>query len=209
LDETTGDAHLAQIAPELKTLTRVTGLHLNGSQVTDDGLSFLEGIDNIGHINLEGTAVTDAGLNHLRKMTHLGLLIVTNTKVTDAGIASLKKSLPHLRVTHLSRAESDSEKAITKAGGIEYSDADGRLTEIRFTRVGLNDGTLLDLKDHLNVWKTTLRSIDLSNCQVTDQGLEALAGLTALEQLTLKGTDVTVAGVNSLKRSVPHLKVKH
>jgi len=65
------------------------------------------------------------------------------------------------------------------------------------------------LRKHLEVWKSTLRSIDLTDCHITDRGLAALAGLTSLRELTLKGTDVTVAGVNALKRTVPSLKVTH
>jgi hypothetical protein len=136
-------------------------------------------------------------------------LIVSETNVTDAGVASLKKSLPHLQVTHLSHAESDSKLAITNAGGTEYPDENGRLIEIRFTPGKLNDFQLLGLQKHLEVWKSTLRSIDLTDCHITDRGLAALAGLTSLRQLTLKGTDVTVAGVKSLMRTVPNLKVKH
>jgi uncharacterized protein (TIGR03067 family) len=209
LDETEGDAVLTKIAPQMKSLSSVTGLHLNGSKLTDSGLASLEGINNIGQISLERTAITDAGLTHLRNMTRLGLLIVTDTQVTDAGLASLKKSLPHLQVTHLSRAERDSQLAITNAGGTESFDDNGKLIEIRFTRGKLNDFQLLGLQKHLEVWKTTLRSIDLIDCHITDRGLAALAGLTSLRQLTLKGTDVTVAGVKSLMRTVPNLKVRH
>jgi Leucine-rich repeat (LRR) protein len=193
----------------MKSLSHITGLHLNGSKVTDAGLAPLEGLDNIGHINLEGTAVTDAGIAHLRNMTHLQMLIVTNSKVTDVGVASLKKSLPHLHVTNLSRAEANSEQAITDAGGIRYSDADGRLTEIRFAQRKLDDAALQRLRKELEVWKSTLRSIDLTNSAITDAGLEALTGLTGLQKLTLTGTDVTVAGVKMLQRSAPNLKVKH
>ncbi len=208
LDVTKGDAHLAEIVPAMKALSRVTGLHLNGSKVTDAGLASLEGIDNIGHINLERTAITDAGLAHLKNMTHLRLLIVSDTNVTDAGVASLKKSLPHLQVTRLSHAEIDSQLAITNAGGVKDVDEHGRLIQIHFTR-RLNDFQLLGLQKHLEVWKSTLRSIDLTDCHITDRGLAALTGLTSLRQLTLKDTDVSVAGVKSLTRTVPNLKVKH
>jgi uncharacterized protein (TIGR03067 family) len=208
LDESSGDGLLTKIAPQITALSSVTGLHLNGSKVTDAGLAALEGINNIGHINLERTAITDAGLTHLRNMTHLGLLIVTDTRTTEAGVARLKQSLPQLRVTHLSRAESDSQLAITNAGGTQSSDATGRLVEIRFARK-LSDFQLLGLQKHLEVWKTSLRSIDLTGSEITDRGLGALGALTSLEQLTLKGTDVTVAGVKSLKRTVRNLKVKH
>ena len=209
LDETNGDALLAKIAPQIKALSRVTGLHLDRSKVTDVGLAPLEGINNIELINLKGTAITDAGLNHLRNMTSLKQLNVTHTSVTDAGVASLKKSLPHLQVTHLSHAESHSQLAITNAGGTEYFDENGRLIEIRFTPGKLNDFQLLGLQKHFEVWKSTLRSIDLTDCHITDRGLEALAGLTSLRQLTLKGTEVTVGGVKSLMRTAPNLKVRH
>jgi uncharacterized protein (TIGR03067 family) len=208
LDATKGDAILTKIAPQMKALSSVTGLHLNDSSVTDAGLASLEGIDNIGQIDLERTAITDAGLTHLRNMTHLGLLIVSATNVTEAGVAGLKKALPHLQVTHSSHAESASELAITNAGGAERFDANGKLIEILFTH-RLSDFQLLGLQKHLEVWKTTLRAVDLTNCSITDRGLAALAGLTSLRQLTLKGTDVTVAGVKSLIRAVPDLKVTH
>jgi uncharacterized protein (TIGR03067 family) len=209
LDRTEVDALLRGVVPQIKALSRGIELQLDDSGVTDAGLASLEGVNNIGHINLKGTAITDAGLRHLRNMTHLGLLIVSETNVTDAGVASLKKSLPHLQVTHLSHAESDYKLAITNAGGTEYPDENGRLIEIRFTPGKLNDFQLLGLQKHLEVWKSTLRSIDLTDCHITDRGLAALAGLTSLRQLTLKGTDVTVAGVKSLMRTVPNLKVKH
>jgi uncharacterized protein (TIGR03067 family) len=210
LDKTKGDALLMKIAPQVKALSRATALSLDGSKVTDAGLASLEEIDNIEHINLERTAVTDAGLEHLRQMTKLRLLNVSVTKVTEAGIAGLRKSLPRLRVRLLSRAQLDSEQAITKAGGVGESDENGRLIAIRFAaRNKLNDATLLRLQKHLEPWKTTLRLIDLTNCDVTDEGLKALTGLTGLEQLTLKGTDTTVAGVKALQRSAPRLKVKH
>jgi hypothetical protein len=38
-------------------------------------------------------------------------------------------------------------------------------------------------------------------------GLEHLKGLTALQQLTLYGTNVTAAGVRQLKKSLPNVEV--
>ncbi len=196
------NALLTKIAPKIKALSSVTGLHLRGPKVTDAGLASLHGINNIEQINLKGTAITDAGLVHLRDMTHLTLLVVSDTEVTEAGVASLKKALPQLQVTHLSRAESLSQLAITNAGGAVFFDDNGKLIEILFTH-RLSDFQLLGLQNHFEVWKTTLRAVDLTNSSITDRGLAALAGLTALRKLTLKGTDVTVAGVKSLIRAAP------
>jgi uncharacterized protein (TIGR03067 family) len=208
VDESKGDALLTKITPKIEVLSWVTGLHLRGPKVTDAGLASLQGINNIEQINLKGTAITDAGLMHLRNMTHLTLLIVSDTDATEAGIASLKKALPQLQVTHLSRVESLSQLAITNAGGAVFFDNNGKLIEILFTH-RLSDFQLLGLQKHLEVWKTTLRAVDLTNSSITDRGLAALGGLTSLRQLTLKGTDVTVAGVKSLIRAVPNLKVTH
>ncbi len=207
LVESSGDAILASVAPPMKAFSRVDGLQLKDGKVTDTGLASLAGMNNIEQINLEGTVITDAGLTHLKNMTSLQLLTVTGTKVTNAGIAGLKKSLPNLRVIHRSHVESDSLKAITNSSGIGYFDADGKLVAIHFTRV--QDSWLLELKDQLEIWKPTLKSIDLTDCCVTDRGLRALAGLTSLAEVTLEGTDVTVAGVKSLQCTVPNLKVKH
>lgn len=208
VDESKGDAVLAKIAPKIKVMSSLAGLHLHGRKVTDADLTSLEGINNIDQINLKGTAITDAWLLHLKNMTHLALLNVSDTDVTEAGVASLKKALPHLQVNYLSHAESLSQLAITNAGGAVFFDDNGKPIEIRFTR-GLNDFQLLGLQQHLEVWKSTLRTVDLTDCHVTDRGLAALGGLTSLERLMLKGTDVTVAGVKSLRRTVPNLKVKH
>jgi hypothetical protein len=122
--------------------------------------------------------------------------------------ASAWAQTPRVAEGDLSQAESLSQLAITNAGGAVFLDDNGKLTEILFTQ-RLSDFQLLGLQKHLAVWRSTLRAVDLTNSSITDRGLTALARLTALRRLTLKGTNVTVAGVKSLMRTVPELKVKH
>src|SRR5262249_19638942 len=43
------------------------------------------------HVNLEGTKVSDAGLTHLKELKALTHLYVSNTKVSDAGLIHLKE----------------------------------------------------------------------------------------------------------------------
>jgi Leucine-rich repeat (LRR) protein len=59
----------------------------------------------------------------------------------------------------------------------------------------------------LELWKGTLRELNLANSKITDAGLEHLKGLTALKRLNLTNTGVTDAGVNSLKQSLPGVKI--
>ena len=83
-----GDTELICVAPHLKYLRQVTGLHMQDSRVTDDGLMHLAKVNNIGHIVLRNTAVTDRGLQYLKHMDKLRYLDLTGTRVTDEGIVS-------------------------------------------------------------------------------------------------------------------------
>ena len=187
VDESKGERDaLAKIAPKIKVMSSVTGLHLHGRKVTDAGLASLQGINNIEQISLKGTAITDAGLLHLKNMTHVALLTVSDTDVTEAGVASLKKALPQLQVTYLSHAESLSQLAITNAGGALFFDDNGKLIEILFTH-RLSDFQLLGLQKHFEVWKTTLRAVDLTNSSITDRGLAALAGFDRAAETRTQG----------------------
>ncbi len=206
------DELLAQLAPHLKKLTVITGLHLHKSKITDAGLAALKDLNNISHINMEKTQITDAGLEHLRHMTKLDLVILTGTKVTDAGVKSLREALPQLRVEKLSQAQERSEDELHKAGAVFGSLPGGGLVEIRFQGVGrdskLNDADLKLLKEHLDIWKASLRTIDFSDSDITDAGLTYLKGLTNLKTLVLSNTKVTDTGAKAIKEAIPGLEVK-
>jgi internalin A len=47
---------------------------------------------------LSETNVTDSGLAHLKELKNLSFLDVTGTRVTDAGIKELKQALPRLTI---------------------------------------------------------------------------------------------------------------
>jgi hypothetical protein len=83
---------------ELKALTGISVLNLNGTKVTDAGLAHVKGLFNLAELNLAGTQVTDAGFAHLKGLTNLSIVNVVNTKVTEAGMNALKKARPGLRI---------------------------------------------------------------------------------------------------------------
>jgi hypothetical protein len=204
-----GDRELTSVAPLLKKLSsRFTVLHLQESMVTDTGLSHLEGINNIDSINLSKTRISDAGLEHLKGMTRLSHLIVTGTQVTDDGIKRLKKALPRLTVVKLDAIQEASEDAIIKVGGQIETTPGGSVIEVHFRGVALTDSDLGNLKAHLEVWKATLKTLDLAHTKITDTGLLHLRGLIALKTLEVAGTGVTAAGAKSLEKVLPGLQVK-
>jgi Leucine Rich repeat len=74
----------------LSGLTRLSSLTLDSSRVTDLGLSHLEGLTKLAGLYLDRTQITDAGLSHLVGLTKLVVLSVNDTHVTDAGLVHLK-----------------------------------------------------------------------------------------------------------------------
>ncbi len=52
----------------LKDLKRLAQLHLDRTQVTDDGLSHLQALSGLWLLSLDGTAATDASLRHLTQL---------------------------------------------------------------------------------------------------------------------------------------------
>ena len=99
------DALLAKLVPHLRRLSKITGLHLQNTRITDRGLEPLMGMSNIVSLNLEGTAISDRGLDTLETIRSLRHLILTGTRVSDDGILALKQALPKLHVEKLSSAE--------------------------------------------------------------------------------------------------------
>jgi hypothetical protein len=68
--------------------------------VTDAGLAELSACGSLTWLDLEGTQITDAGLSHLAGLP-LEILELENTSITDQCIASLN-SMPKLQVIRLS-----------------------------------------------------------------------------------------------------------
>ena len=75
-------------------------LHGDGSQVRDDQLAHLQGMQSLQVLDLSRTPVTDAGLVHLQSLEALDTLMLWDTAVTDAGVALLAR-LESLRVLGL------------------------------------------------------------------------------------------------------------
>jgi hypothetical protein len=85
---------------QLKGLTTLTSLSLDGTMVTDAGLEHLKGLTQLQDLSLDSTKVTDAGLEHLKGLTQLQTLSLFNTQVTDKGVKKLQQVLPNCQILH-------------------------------------------------------------------------------------------------------------
>ena len=73
---------------ELAKLTRLEGLSLEGTQVSD--LTPLAKLTSLEWLDLDNTQISDAGLVHLKDLTKLEYLDLSGTQITDAGLVHLK-----------------------------------------------------------------------------------------------------------------------
>ncbi|MEM6473771.1 MAG: hypothetical protein AAF802_29700 [Planctomycetota bacterium] len=64
-------------------------LYCSDSNVTDDDLRFLDGVDEITVLHLDGTQITDAGLPHLSKIGSLNAILFDDTLISDDGMEIL------------------------------------------------------------------------------------------------------------------------
>ena len=202
-----------QTLESIKVLTKLRGLDLRDSQVTDAGLENLRAWPELQSLNLSTTQATDSGIEHVKTLTKLELLVLSCTQVTDAGLENLE-GLTQLRHLDLSHTQ-------ISGAGLEYLKGLRRLEVVwligtRITGPGLEHLQELTGVESLSLWRTEitdagmehlkgltqLKKLDLFGTQVTDSGMEHLKGLTQLEELRLAGTQVTGAGLVHLTGTV-------
>ena len=73
--------------------------------------------------------------------------------------------------------------------------------------LGVNDADVMTMRPALDQLPN-LAILNLSSSCITDEGLAELRGLTGLRRLDLRDTKVTIDGIASLQRSLPHLVVE-
>ena len=84
-----------EVVSELPHLTR---LYLQQTQVTDDGLANLEGLEYLEYLNLYGTSVGDGALEHLYDLPALSSVYLWQTEVSDSAVAALQEAVPDLYI---------------------------------------------------------------------------------------------------------------
>jgi hypothetical protein len=85
----------------LKELPDVEKLNFSSSNLNDDALANLSGLNNLKELGLWGSSrITDDGLAHLAGLPKLERLNLTECNVTDSGLAHLKdlKTVTHLHL---------------------------------------------------------------------------------------------------------------
>ena len=151
----TNDASLVRM--HLQDLSPLRTLNLSRTQVTDSGLSELEGLDQLRALDLSAGKVTDTGLRHVEPLRQLQWLDLGGTKVTDVGLSHLQ------RLTQLQWLDLGGTK-VTDVGLSHLQ----RLTQLQWLNLRgtkVSDPGL----EHLT-GLTELQRLLLDGTQVTDKG---------------------------------------
>jgi tRNA A-37 threonylcarbamoyl transferase component Bud32/peroxiredoxin/Leucine-rich repeat (LRR) protein/multidrug resistance efflux pump len=172
----------------LKHVGRLTGLRylrVSTGHITDRGIAFCAGLNELVSLNADVTKVTDKGLKTIGRLSSLQNLQLAYTQVSDQGLSELA-GLPSLQALRLSRS------AVTDAGMVHLQ----KLSELR--DVSLNETAITDKGLECLSNLPRLDTLDLDATAVSDRGLAMLRKLPGLKWLSLSKTEVTDAGLAEL-----------
>lgn len=215
----------------LRELARLKSLYLFGTGVNDEGLKALTGLTELERIDLSGTYVGDEGLAHLKELPRLDnldlgsmhepYLSIGGAHVTDAGLVHLgemvrlkKLWLCGNRITDAGLVHLKPLKQLIWLGldGTRITDAGlPALQELSsLEALGLGTTRVTDAGLAHLARLPSLRGVGLSDLSITDQGLQHLKSIKQLKEIQiwgLKETQVTQAGLEDLRRSLPALQI--
>ncbi len=150
-------------------------INLEKTKVGNDGISSLSLCKNLRKLNLAHTNSYDAAFISLSKSTSLEELDISETFVTDTGLSALAKC-PTLK--KLRFRGSTGRPKVTAEGISSLALSSLQVVSFIFLRLGH-----AGFKGLSNI--NTIRKIDLTNSEVDDESLFALAGCKNLQLLKL------------------------
>lgn len=116
-------------------------ISLANSEVDDERLECITGVEFVRVLSLSNTAVTDAGLVHVAKLPAVTRLTLSRTQITNEGLKILV-NMPELRSIDLSETKISDEAvdSISQMSG---------LTSIFFSKGTLSEGAMEELQKAL------------------------------------------------------------
>lgn len=186
LELSSGDRGLtdAGLAP-LHRLVRLESLRLDGVGIKGPGLASLGGLARLERLELGFFSPGDDDLAHLAGLASLRYLAVSGERLTDRGLAHLG------RLASLEGLELKGRSTEITTAGLAHLAGLSRLEGLILHDSGVRSLGPLGHLDRLKV-------LDVDGAPVDDDGLAAVEGLRALEQLSLRRTRVGPAGLTRL-----------
>lgn len=208
---------------------------LYAEQITDQGMNAIKDWKQLTHLNVRGTRVGDGTLGIVSKLEQIETLDVSNTALTENGVEGL---IPLTRIKNLAiglnRLNDGALEILRFLTTLESLDLGGprgvSRNSQRSRSTGIGPGLLRALTELTNLHTLKLghmpigtdeisklsgslkkvQKLGLEGCpRVDDQTMTALAMWSGLQYLDVQDTAVTAAGVESLRKARPQIKILH
>ena len=150
----------------------------SNTRITDSGLANLVGMDNLKRVCLDSDRITGAGLIHLNGLKRFSELWASGW-ITDASLEHISK-LERLEVLNIAEAAQITDRGLAQIA---------KLTNLRYLVIDSSSWEDYGKRDYM---------------KVTEEGLAHLYGLKSLETLSISGIRGTQAGIDKLRKALPH-----
>lgn len=159
-------------------MRQLKALDVSFNKITNDGLAHLAPLDELVFLDLSVTEVTDDGLEALRTLPKLHRVQLYGNKITDQGAARLSTT-PWI-------CEFDLANTLITNDGLGRLVKMPNLTALRLDQMSLGSGEEL---------------------RINDAGLQHIAAMPKLQDVSLTSLAVTDEGLARLKSQRPSLRV--
>lgn len=215
------DAELANLA----NFSGLKTLELARTNVTDAGLSKLSVLTALTDLDLSVTGVSDDAAATLSQFVQLRSLNLQLTAVSEAGYMAIDKALPDTHIwiganDAMLNSATHNQVRIQRNGNLRIAIAPAPRLLKRLhargnypthnrdaTTVLAGAKTVTDAGLFALSGQTAIEELDLRDSGVTDGGVSMLSTLTSLRRLDLRGTAVTQGGCDALAKALPDCEI--
>ncbi len=194
-------------------MANLKSLKIDRSTFKNEWLEYLTNLKHLKFLSVEGSSISDKGIPFILQMPRLKHLSIGDSDVTDEG---LEKLSAHSGLTHLCL---NGDRTVTN-DGIKHIKKFKDLLSLELNNPTALDGkcltNLVDMDklirlnaqgmkisaDDLKTLPTlkNLASLDVSNCNLTDQALGEISKIDSLVNLNLSGNPITAAGLKPITK---------
>jgi internalin A len=183
-------------------------LNVRGTRISDGTLALVSRITGLEALDIAHTQVTDNGLDHLITLLHLKELAIGGGRRSPTALAVLRMlpTLTHLDLSGARPVPPDMPGRQNAGPGIpeESLRAMAELKELRVLKLGHSNITAPGLK--ILSALENVEKLGLEGCpRVDDKAAAELVNWKSLKYGDLQDTQVTVAGLEALRKARPDM----
>ena len=178
---------------------------VDGPQVNDKTIVLISKLPGVVSVALvgrtSGAGITDDGMAHLAEMANLENLALRSNRITGTGLMHLRWLRRLKTLVSSGRITDEALEQISKLEHLEL---------LHLSQAAqVTDRGLAHIAKLTNLQSLRLEGGGQRDCmRITDEGLVNLYGLKNLGFLSLNSTEVTQAGIVSLKEALPKCKIE-